>query len=331
MNRYLRVLAIFLPIIIGHTDYVHADTLKDRMAFWETKVFLCSEGGHSFPSKYQTSSPNEPSECDDGDMTLFNGLLCAAGDVRGCEGVRQAQDTSGRWWRSPRRIGMQAPKYDVSFSPDMALGVLLYLAQTSDNAAFKSWVRWVDDSRPCIAELAGQCVVKGWPRICTDDSQDKRCTFRPSTCNYFELMGIKLGVPEGNLCRRVLQSFGIRADYILPTTEMAMSNAVFNEPGYPMHLSAAEIFLIDKLQMTSVASRAGAVALALRDSKNPFFLFLAEGASQKVRDLVLEQCPSPQHPSRSRTQWAWERTSSDKAYLDSMYWDCIFMGRLLGA
>lgn len=68
-----------------------ADELSDRLAFWESKALLCEAkpGGVKFPSK-PTHEISQP--CDDGDMTLFNGLLCAAGDERGCVGVAEAQD-----------------------------------------------------------------------------------------------------------------------------------------------------------------------------------------------------------------------------------------------
>jgi hypothetical protein len=321
-----RMLLVAFMVLSG---VAQADDLKDRMAYWESQAFQCPDAAQPFPSKERVPDA-DPTRCDDGDMTLFNGLLCAAGDIRGCNGVRLSQDSNGRWWRSPRRIGFEAPKYDVSFSPDMVLGVLHYSLHSLDNVGFKKWLKWIDNARPCLAEVGGRCFVAGWPRVCTDDSQDKRCTFRPGTCNQLELVGKKLGVQEGAICRQVLQSFGIRADYMLPSTEMAASAAIVNDPGYPMHLAAAEIFLLEKLGLTSVYTRAGAVALALRDPKNPFFVFLAEGSTAKVRELVLAQCPSPQRPSRSRTEWAWERESAKMAWLDSMYWDCIFMGKLLG-
>jgi hypothetical protein len=324
---YIIITTIWL---CGTVDRVAADSFKDQMAFWESQAFLCQDTGQPFPSKERVPDASDPSRCEDGDMTLFNGLLCAAGDSRGCNGVKLAQDTNGRWWRSPRRKGMEAPLHDVSFSPDMGLGVLHYAVQSADANGFRNWLSWIDRSRPCIAELAGNCFVKGWPRVCTDDTKDKRCTFRPGTCNQLEIVGRHMSVPEGEICRKVLQSLGIRADYILPTTELAASNALVNESGYPMHLAAAEIFLLERLGLTSVYTRAGAVALALRDSNNPFFLYLAEGPTQKVKDMVILQCPSPQMPSRSKTQWTWERASSEKAWLDSMYWDCIFMGKLLG-
>ena len=54
-------------------------------------------GAFTFPTK-STTAPAQP--CDDGDMTMFNGLLCFAGDERGCQGVIDAQDPdTGQWFR----------------------------------------------------------------------------------------------------------------------------------------------------------------------------------------------------------------------------------------
>ncbi|MCP8631836.1 hypothetical protein NMG10_00665 [Pseudomonas mosselii] len=263
-------------------------------------------------------------------MTLFNGLLCASGEQRGCDGVKNAQGPNGRWWRSPAHIGKEAPNYDVSFSPDMARGVLLYAVTTKDAASFRKWVKWIDESRPCLVNLGGNCFFQGWPRLCTDDTQDKRCTFRPQTCGDIELVGKYLGVAEADICRRVLKSFQIRDDYIIPQTELAFGGALVNEPGFPMHLAGAEIFMIDKLGKTSIYSRAGALALAVREPKNPFFLYLAEGPTEKVKELTLKVCPAAGETPHELHQWAWEREAAESAWADSMYWDCIFMGKLLG-
>ncbi|MGA1842795.1 MAG: FG-GAP repeat domain-containing protein, partial [bacterium] len=140
-------------------------------------------------------------DCDDGDMTLFNGLLCASGDERGCDGVRRAQSPDGRFWRSPIRAlnnngGMGDSDDSKSFSPDMSLGVLLYVAKTGDTCALSRWLNWIENNRPCLLrygdtlppcsvffpwvcgiseEEKNKCVMRGLPQIC--DSWE--CTVRP--------------------------------------------------------------------------------------------------------------------------------------------------------
>src|SRR5262245_54674254 len=72
-----------------------ADEWGSRVELWEKHAPYCIDPATQlrYPSK---------ADCEDGDMTLFNGLLCAAGDDRGCKGVGDAQGSSGEWLRSPR-------------------------------------------------------------------------------------------------------------------------------------------------------------------------------------------------------------------------------------
>src|SRR5262245_37216612 len=108
-----------LVVLCITTNVAAADELTDRIGFWKSQGFLCKG---TFPSKYDA---RDPEGCDDGDMTLFNGLLCLSGEQIGCDAVQKSQGGDGRWWRSPRRVGWELG-YDVSFSPDQALGVLGY-------------------------------------------------------------------------------------------------------------------------------------------------------------------------------------------------------------
>jgi hypothetical protein len=116
-----------------------------------------------------------------------------------------------------------------------------------------------------------------------------------------------------------------------PTELLALGAAAINEANYPLHLAAVEIFLLKVQGDTSPYIQAGGALLAGRDNGNPFFVYLSEGPSANVRSLVLSECPSPKSPSTGKHQWSWERPSADMAWKESMYWDCIFMGRLLGA
>jgi hypothetical protein len=145
-------LDVLIPIIATSAD----DPWRNR-SLWERYAPYCPEatiGGIDVP-KYP-SKPSAGNECNDGDMTLFNGLLCASGDDRGCDGVKRAQSPDGRFWRSPRRAltnngGLGDSDDSKSFSPDMSLGVLLYVAKTGDTHALSTWLKWIEEHRPCIA------------------------------------------------------------------------------------------------------------------------------------------------------------------------------------
>jgi hypothetical protein len=196
--RLLSTLAFALSSLAGIP--VSADELSEHRQFWEQSAFLCAAPGmftlapNPFPSKIGPGSAS-PQLCDDGDMTLFNGLLCAAADQRGCAAVKASQDRDGRFWRSPRRLGMDSSNgSDVSFSEDQALGVMLYLLQSNDASAFDNWVIWIANHRPCLVMNNGACDLPGWPRFCTDDS-DNRCAMRPMNCLVLDFLADRFGQP----------------------------------------------------------------------------------------------------------------------------------------
>lgn len=320
-----------LAVLVAMLSEARADLLQDHMADWRRKAFTCTANGKSFPSKAGQPSPNNPQGCDDGDMTLFNALLCAAGEKIGCDAVIAAQEVSGRWWRSPRRIGIEHTPTngeDDSFSPDQALGVLLYVVSEKQETPFRSWSSWIDDNRPCWSP-GTPCALKGWPRYCPDDLQDKRCTFRPVDCALLEAVGLASNL--GAVCKVALKELGVNTNFEWPLEAMAFGSTIINDVGFPMHLAAVQILILQRLGLYKSSTDLAALVLTLREPRNPFFAFLAQGNTQGVRNLTLSLCPKIGEPPTKRSQWAWERSASETAWKDSMYWDCIFMGRLLGA
>lgn len=161
------------------------DVLKKRMSIWLKYAPMCN--GH--PSKLHEDTG---ANCNDGDMALFSGLLCASGfrDARnalvGCDSVAASQDAEGRWYRSPRRkLDPTIDEYErkdniASFSPDMALGVQLYLLASRNVAQGNLWMKWLDEHRPCWGGNEPDCRLvdvrtgleirnaRGLPRFCTD-------------------------------------------------------------------------------------------------------------------------------------------------------------------
>jgi hypothetical protein len=313
-------------VVLQFASALRADDLGDRDAFWRGSAFFCTAIASPFPSKEVVG---KPTDCDDGDMTLFNGLLCAAGESSGCDAVARAQGNDGRWWRSPRRIGWEAPAHDVSFSPDQALGVLLYSVQAGDKARFSRWLSWIETNRPCLVEIANTCVKYGWLRFCRDDA-DKRCTLRPADCVRIEQVARKLGV-DGALCRRVMQELGIDESVLLPLGDFILAAAAVNDPGFPQHLVGVDILLARRLQVDVDKINQAAAILFGRTGDNPFFQYLSAGPTPTVTSAALSVCPAPDRASTNRFQWTWERVPKLDSWAESMYWECIFLGRLLRA
>lgn len=192
---------------------------------------------HSFPSK----APANPKEgdkrdsldpddlCDDGDQTTYNGMLCASGVEAGCRAVAEAQDATGRWFRSPHRRWVWTARCNDKnldkdiyrsrcangFSPDMNLGVLLYTLKTHDIARYQKWLKWLDDfsttTKLCKKVRDhidfDDCTKVEWPRVCPEDlaysenpgiAVDGRyggqCVLRPPDALDFAAVNDALGI-----------------------------------------------------------------------------------------------------------------------------------------
>ncbi len=328
--REISTVLVVVLLFVFRVPQALADELVDRVALWESKALVCTTnpGAILFPSKY-TGDVTQP--CDDGDMTLFNGLLCAAGDDRGCVGVAQSQNPdTGEWFRSPRIRLHGNDRGGSSFSPDMALGVQLYLLKTHDIERGRKWLLWLHDHVACSIELFGKCLVRALPRFCTDDAAEKGCTMRPgdaaelsATVSYLQQNYGLTALPDGRLRGYLgtLSGYGPAIENI---------GAHVNKPGYSQHLVAVSILLMRMMGQKDLRIEEAAKLLADKNPKNAFFVFLNEGATPKVRSLVLEKCPAQASlPAPPLDQWQWEREEADSAWMHSCYWDCIFMARLM--
>lgn len=330
----MRVIFIILLVFLFTHQAIAGsdeDLLRERFVFWNQQAFSCKVDKITFPSR-PTVTPSQP--CDDGDMTLFNGLLCYAGDERGCTGVREAQDPkTGEWFRSPRIRLRGNDRGGASFSPDMALGVQLYLLKTKDIKRAEIWASWLHQLTPCSVEDpfdTDKCWIRGVPRFC---APEQGCTMRPGDAaalyHTFDFLHDKSGMeplPHGRL-RGYLATFDSIGQFM---TEM---NSIFNKPGFSQHLVAVEVLIMkaiygDKDDLTGIARR---LAEKSENKGNAFFSYLAKRDRALVVSELLVRCPSPEKlPIPPLNQWQWERDNDDKAWEHSSYWDCIFLARLLG-
>lgn len=333
-----------LPSVSAAQSADHHKQISELMPFWRLAAPICDGA---------PSSAN----CADGDMTLFNGLLCAAGDPLGCKSVQDAQDKSGRWHRSARLARDPSLRPHNSFSWDMALGVQLYATTTRDVASLERWLSWVENARPCIAESpkidgVQVCLVRGWPRWCTDDTENG-CMAKPQNLATLAMTIERLGanIPEpartkapggiaGQILRPLIESaaeaneaFSLKQ--LLTDTRglhpmIVLADAGVNREGYPRHLVAVEIMLARASGAGSEDIDRAAVILSMKEPDNPFFRFLVEGPSDAVASRVLAVAPKSEGQlPENRDDWAWQRASKDEAWRESNLWDFIFMGRLL--
>ncbi|MFG1340922.1 hypothetical protein [Xanthobacter autotrophicus] len=344
---YVTLLSICLSVVL-FAHPASADAIKDvgeLTGFWRANAPRC-----------ETSPSSE--NCSDGDMTLFSGLLCAVGEIDGCSAVKDAQDAKGGgWYRSPRLQRDRTIRKGDSFSWDMALGVMLYTATTKDYQAFGRWLSWVEASRPCLVEspkIEGKqiCLVRGWPRVCTDDSE-KGCTLRPGDLATLALFvdALKIEIPPpaedplpGGVAGVVFQklqeeskaanrAFCVselipRARGLQPTI-LLLSSAV-NEPGFPRHLVGVEIMLFRMVGRGSPTVDRAAQILASLQPDNPFFQYLAGSQPELVAEQLLKLAPKQESElPKEKVDWAWQRDTADKAWEKSNLWDFVFMGRVV--
>lgn len=320
------VLLLWLALLPG---FAAGATLEERSAYWEQKAFLCSAGdGTLFPSR-PTGDQVQP--CDDGDITLFNGLLCAAGDVRGCEGVATAQDPStGQWHRSPRIRLHGNDRGGSAFSPDMALGVQLYLITTGDAARAQKWLTWLHNNVPCALELFGKCLVEGIPRFCTDDAKEKGCVMRPGdaaalseTVSFLQNRHGLATLPSGRLRGYLGTMSGLGP-------QLEEISSYVNKPGFSQHLVGVSIMLYRSLGFVDPKLDSAAQRLVDKNPGNAFYSILARRPRAQIVAEILDRCPNPNIPLKyPLKQWQWERENADRAWESSCYWDCIFAKGLL--
>lgn len=316
---------------------------------WTASGLRCPSGD-GWP-EFASSQSHDGGPCGDGDLTLFHGLMCAAGLQDGCRAVKASQVADGSWYRSPRRAAKHlqvcgnpsSTPEEVrdwcqnSFSPDMGLGAQLYVALTGDDEALVKWVRWMDENRPCQIGSGPDCV-RGLPRFCTDDTEGG-CTLRfgdlavlgvtlekrrllafPSDCN--QPLGGTLKLSD--LFGKALCTFRPKVYDIIWTDSQV------NKPGYSQHLVGAEIHLLRLLGADHPMLYQAASSLARKQPKNPYFRFLRDGPTVAARDLTLALCPANAAAvPKLRDDWAWQRDDAAEAWKTSMMWDCVFMASLL--
>jgi len=281
-----------------------------------------------FPSKLheQGSDGCNGNGCyDDGDAAIFNGLLCIVGESRGCDTVKDSQDETGRFWRSPDLIGVK--RDDASFTGDQLKGVIAYLIRTGDKASLTNFLNYLSNHRVGIPKISNPFDY-GY-KSCTDDSPEdpnftaKQCLLAASDWFWLnklaELHGLQDLVPQD--MRDVSARFGYNSE-VLPW------QAAFVPFGFEIHLIGIEILFAQMMGIEDDKHREAARILAARQPMNPFFLYLYLGKNNRVLQELTDKCVIK--PGQTKLdQWAWERDQKKEEWKDSMRWDCVFMYRLL--
>ena len=127
-----------------------------------------------------------------------------------------------------------------------------------------------------------------------------------------------------------------------------LASARANDEGYSEHISAVSNYLMQRMGRNDPDLAMAAAILNCKkppllerlvldpakctpkDPENAFFLYLRDGPTSEAKQSVLDRCPAPGRLPVWRGDWIFQRHGPDLTWKHSMYWDCIFMARLLG-
>jgi hypothetical protein len=396
--------------------------LATRLALWRKDAPFCDFAGHMwdhstprpadlFPTKEYAEAAQRaqrPEPCNDGDMGLFNGMLCAAGEERGCFGVANSSDQRDgvhQWWRSPAiRIRAQDKPEEPNLNSDQVLGLMLYVLQEHKPTAFRDWLEWIRSKGPP-------------PRYC--DTDPAKCRFMPIDCSLITVTAFALGEQNAaaQLCTPVLvlglpipsgyrprfedavaaykQAVGFYNDMRDAVSTLRKTLAMSDLPDNPLppapnldkfnaklvninnhfqkivdrlqlpdpfafavayyaastqavanaavagigqgagegasarHLAATALFILQKFRFPDPGLNVAAMKLSEQERDNAYFEFLARGPSQRMRELIMDECVYDPAANEPKYQWSWERSVSKDAAKQTMLWDCIFAADLL--
>lgn len=223
---------------------------------------------------------------DDGDSLLWIGLHCLS-SAQYCYQVSKSMSEDGQIWRSPRRVNVDQKN---SFSRDMSLGALSYFLSTRDNVNFDRWVRFIKahDNKVCL------------------NAEDNRCNLTANIKTMINLVGSYIAATEK-----------IDGDLSLAAYKISLQiAAATSEPGYPLHLVAIQLYL---LQLMGHEASTSEIA---KRQPNAFTHFVNKDYHKTV-DEVLNKMPEVK-PANDY-QWSFERATSSEAWKESMGYEFEFI------
>ena len=226
-----------------------------------------------------------------GNVNLFQGLLCSVHEQWACDTIRDMQLKYKYLCRSWEAC-LRGDGVSDAASRDELLGRLLYWTVTND---FEN----VPDNN---------YIVNG--KICKN-STDKRCNVdtvnNPAIFNTLHNLGrYKVGLPQSS------------------SYTYTMVNTV--PVGYQLHLQAVTLY-INTLQGTcGKICKESIKILVKRNPNNEFYQFLS-GNRNKAVDLFLEH--TKQSDYKNQNQWWTQRDTVEKSWLQGNAATTIFLGDLL--
>lgn len=279
--------------------------------------------GYRYPA-----SQTDPSTYDDGDVTLYAGLICSGGDEEGCEAVRRAQGASGQIWRAPDLVDAANSPSKSDFSGDQFKGVALLGAfgKPTDKAILQRWVDYISKQRGSVPSGGGPGAVEAY-RSCTREV-DNTCVLSAEDWSMLRLLARRQGLNG----LPALQGDTTPDQGAYGWTPEALEySALFSKLGFRAHLVGVQVMTMRHLGVSDPALHRSAAILAARDDGNPFYRYLLHGKDDAVSTLALRSCDMATLRSvKSKHSWVWQHASrSEKWKIDPVIWDCYTLLRLL--
>jgi len=294
----MRLISILLAFFTIHLAACAKEKRKDHTPGRKDPLVSAKQGIELWAEKCEGGAAKK--DCGDGDSTLWNGLLCASGEAFACDAVVASQDESGRVWRSPRLKGTD-PKN--TFSRDMGMGTLAFLAKTKNKDFGEKWTAFINSNKGLCESENNNCGVTS--------------TFFWAYNNVAEHVGFS------KLKTSVIFGFADTS-----VDDLALVVQANNTPsGYQTHLVGVHVYLRLLEGKWNDPLQVAADVLHKREPNNIFFEYLSKGKSQALADKLVNRLPFG--PNDDRDQWCWERTDSENACQDSMGWDFIFAINLM--
>ena len=249
------------------------------------------------------------------DETFWNGIYCSnpysdrnLSNIA-CEAVSRAQDLDGMLWRSPWEARQQNSSNPDFFSRDQGLATLASLTRTANRTLWNAWLSYISRNGGYMCPHHWDCTLVT-PYFCTMDKVAQHMNLTRPDPN---LMIPKLG---RNVCTDFDHDFVYTSCFV-------------NEQGSALHLASLDVYIRRNLVGEwDTRLQAAADRLHARDPENVWFEWLAKGGSDDLATRLLSQIPLPPNstsPPRMRTQWSFVREDKERAYLESMGWEFVFL------
>jgi len=313
-KRESRLLAS-VPKPEGSTNIDSARQRLEKLYEFAKEHQVYQEDGLEFPVGFRKG------DIEDADMALFGGLLCRAGIDEGCKLVKDAQHSSGQFFRSPRRLGNDDTSSKATFSGDQLKGVIHYLTATADRHSLLRFLEYLGTQETRVI-ATGRTLESGYSS-CPNRAPNFTCLLIGADWYMLErlakLQGLDWALPSdiGDIKRR----------YDFDVSDLVWEALVTNN-GYRLHLVANIAWSMKSLGIVDPSLEKTLRIILAREPENPFFNYLVLGSDARVQRLADLKCNADLERDK-RYDWAWQRAERDEAWNDGMVWDCVFIYKLL--